>query len=327
VGINRWLEKLEPYSNHLMIGIVVATLLAVAAIYLVRSSSATTEAGWSEMASARTADGFLEIADRHPDSSAADWAKLQAARLSYSNGIETSLTDRKSSDESLKQAKDLYNDLVKKNTAPELREEALKGLALTLEATSGGDVDEAVKAYEQFVKEFPESAFRDYAAYRVEELKKPEAGEFYAWFRTQNPKPAERPLPSDGKPPIEGAVTPPKLPEFDQKTDSDPPKADTAAPALPAAPSTEGKLPPTTPATSEGKTTPMPETTEKTAPMPMPEGTRPVVPMPQPEASEKTVPMPETPATPAPMPEPGKSSESSELPSIPKSPVEPPKAP
>src|SRR5688572_25370724 len=94
VGINRWLEKVEPYSNHLLIGIVVATLLAVVAIYVVRSSSATTEAGWAEMADARTADGFLEIADKHPGTAAADWARLQAARLSYSNGIETSLTDR-----------------------------------------------------------------------------------------------------------------------------------------------------------------------------------------------------------------------------------------
>ncbi len=326
VGINRWLEKLEPYSNHLLVGILAATAVAVLLILWVRSSSATTEAGWAEIADARTADGFLEIADKHPGTAAADWAKLQAARLSYSNGIETSLTDRKSSDESLKQAKDLYNDLVKKNTTPELREEALKGYALTLEATSGSDVGEAVKAYEQFIKEFPDSAFRGYAAHRVEELKNPEAGEFYAWFRKQNPKPAERPLPSDGKPAIEGAINPPKLPELDLKADADKPKADSGAPLLPPVPATDGKSPPTAPT---APAPPVSEPSTTTAPMPMPEGTKPAVPMPMPEAPATTVPMPmpEAPAKPAPMPEPAKPVDSPALPSIPKTPVEPPKAP
>jgi hypothetical protein len=312
VGINRWLEKIEPYSNHILGGIVAATVVAVGLILWTRSRSSTSETGWSEMASARTADRFLEIAEENPGSAAANWARLQAARISYSNGIETALTDRKSSDESLKQAKDVYKGLVNQNTMPELREEALKGYALTLESTSGSDVGDAIKAYEQLIKEFPDSTFRDFAAHRVEELKNPDAGEFYAWFRKQNPKPAARPLPNDGKLPIEGAIKAPDLPEINLNAGTEKPKADTSVPALPAVPATEGKSPPTTPA---GPVSPPPTTT---APVPMPEATKPTVPMPMPEAPEKTVPMPmpEASAKPAPLPDP-----------TPKTPVEPPKAP
>jgi hypothetical protein len=322
VGINRWLDRIEPYSNQILGGIVVATIIAVGVILWARSSSATTEAGWSQMATARSADDFVRIAEENAGTAAGNWAKLQAARLSYSNGIETALTDRKSSDESLKQAKDLYNDLVKQSTTPELREEALKGLSLTLEATSGGDVTEAIKAYEQFIKEFPDSPFRDYAAHRIEELKDPAAAEFYAWFRKQNPKPAERPLPNDGKPPVEGALKTPGLPEIDSTTDTPKPPAESTTPALPELPTTDGKSPPMTP---ETKAAPAPtnppatptESSTPAAPMPMPEAPKPATPMPMPEASAK----------PAPMPEPARPGESSELPPLPKPPVDAPKTP
>jgi len=322
VGLNRWLDRIEPYSNHILGGIVVATIVAVGLIWWSRSSSANSEAGWGQIASARSADELLQVAEDNSGTAAGNWAMLQAARQSYTTGIETALTDRKSSDESLKQAKDLFDRLLKANTTPELREEALKGMGLTLEATSGSDVGEAVKAYETLIKEFPESTFRDYAAYRIEELKDPQAGEFYAWFRKQNPKPAPRPEPNDGKRPVEGALNVPPLPEIDLKADpkATEPKADASSPALPAVPATDGKSAPATPATP-------PAEPSTTAPMPMPEAPKATTPMPMPEppAQATPMPMPEPPAKAAPMPDPGKSAETPGLPSLPTDPVEPPK--
>jgi len=318
VGINRWLDRIEPYSNHILGGVVAITIAAVALILWFRSSTSTSEAGWSQIASARSVDALLQVADDNPGTAAANWARLQAARQAYSTGIETALTDRKSSDESLKQAKDLYDELLKTRTTPELREEALKGMGLTLESTSGGDVAEAIKAYELLIKEFPQSTFRDYAAHRVEELKNPQAGEFYAWFRKQNPKPAERPLPNDGKPASDSALSVPALPELDMKADTTPaaPKADNAAPALPAVPPTDGKAPPTTP-----PATPPAEPATPAAPLPTPDAPKATTPMPTPEAPAPTAPMPEPPA---PTAEAAKPAEPG-LPALPTSPVESPK--
>ncbi len=235
VGLNRWLDRIEPYSNHILGGVVVATIVAVGLILWSRSTTAHSEEGWLEMTNARTAEQFRKIADDNPGTAAANWATLQAARISYSNGIDTALTDRKSSDESLKEAKELYSRLLASQTEPELREESLKGLALTLESLSGSDLNEAIKAYETLVKEFPNSPFKGYAEFRIADLKKPQAGEFYAWFRKQNPKPAERPLPSDGKSTLDAPLKTPELPDLGQKADSDA-KKDAPPPALPAAP-------------------------------------------------------------------------------------------
>ncbi|HVJ68151.1 MAG TPA: hypothetical protein VM510_09220, partial [Caulifigura sp.] len=218
VGLNRWLDRIEPYSNHILGGVVVATLVAVGLILWSRSSSATSDEGWMRIASARTAEQFEQVADQFKGTSAGDWATLQAARMSYSSGIETSLTDRKSSDESLKQARDLYERLLKSKTSPELREEALKGMGLTLESMSGADVSKAVDAYDTLIKEFPNSPFKDYAAFRVAELKNPQSSEFYEWFRKQNPKPAARPEPMDGKLPSDSSLKTPALPELDSKS-------------------------------------------------------------------------------------------------------------
>ena len=314
VGINRWLDRIEPYSNHILGGIIVATIVAVGLILWFRSGTAASDAGWREIGKATSTEQLLDVAKEFSGTAAGDWAKLQAARRSYASGIDTALTDRKSSDESLNEAKDLYEELVKQNSSPELREESLKGLALTLEATSGTDVSAAIKAYEQYVKEFPEAPFKSYAEFRIEQLKNPDASDFYAWFRKQNPKPAPRPEPMDGKLPSDSALNTPELPELDLKADAtDKPKADkpdSSVPGLPAIPPAEGKTPPAAPPTTPPATPSAPA-----VPMPMPEAPAPATPMPMPEAPKETKPMPEAP----------KPADSPELPSIPKPGVEAPK--
>ncbi|HVJ87089.1 MAG TPA: hypothetical protein VM452_15650 [Caulifigura sp.] len=323
VGLNRWLDRIEPYSNHILGGIIVATIVAVGLILRFRSSTAASDAGWREIGKATSTEQLLDVSKEFSGTAAGDWAKLQAARRSYASGIDTALTDRKSSDESLKEAKDLYEELLKQKSSPELREESLKGLALTLEATSGADVSAAIKAYEQYVKEFPEAPFKNYAEFRVEQLKNPDASDFYAWFRKQNPKPAPRPEPMDGKLPSDSALKTPDLSELDLKLDApEKPKADkpdSSPPGLPAIPPAEGKTPPAAPLATPPASTP-PATPPATP-------SAPAVPMPMPEAPAATtpMPMPEAPKEATPMPEPPKPADSPELPSIPKPGVEAPK--
>lgn len=273
VGLNHWLDRIEPYSNHILGGVVVATLVAVSLILWSRSSAATSDEGWMRISQARTAEQLEQVADQYKGTPAGDWATLSAARMSYTQGIETSLTDRKSSDESLKQARELYDRLLKAKVSPDLREEALKGMGLTLESVSGADVSKAVEAYETLIKEFPNSPFKDYAAFRVADLKNPQASEFYAWFRKQNPKPAARPEPMDGKLPLDGGIKSPALPDLDSKTEpaatskTETPKSDTTPP-LPVVPPAEGKTPPAAPPAAPAteppaKTDPMPEAPKK----------------------------------------------------------------
>jgi hypothetical protein len=79
----------------------------------------------------------------------------------------------------------------------EIRERALIGLARTLESMSDGSEDDAIKAYETFVKEFPKSEYQADAQSRIGILKSGHGQEFYAWFsKYPRPKIAEK-LPRD----------------------------------------------------------------------------------------------------------------------------------
>ena len=83
---------------------------------------------------------------------------------------------------------------------PNAKERALLGKARLLEATSDGDLKEAISAYEAFAAGFPESVWSAQVKSRIESLKSGDAGEFYAWFSKQTPKPEDRPNPQDGLP-------------------------------------------------------------------------------------------------------------------------------
>jgi hypothetical protein len=263
--LNRWLDKLEPYSNHILGGILLVTALVVGGILWKRTAQAAVDDGWTMLSDARTADDFVKVADAYPESSAAPWAELRAARLYYDQGVETSLTDRKTSNDDFKQAKDLFEKLLKSKVAPEIREGALDGMARTLESTSDGDTAEAIKTYETLISEFPESIYRDYAKYRIDVLKKPETKEFLVWFSKQNPKPADRPKPTDGA--AGSNLTTPDPPNFDSKDDAkgaiDPfndPAKTTEKPAATDKPATsEGPPAATTPPADPAATPPAPE--------------------------------------------------------------------
>ncbi|MBX3440893.1 MAG: tetratricopeptide repeat protein [Planctomyces sp.] len=206
-ALNSGFDRIEPYTNHILGAVLVGTLILVGAILWMRTSESSQDEGWTQMMAAQSADDLRNVAADFPTSSAAPWATLQAARLYYNRAVEASLTNRAASDEDLLQAKELFQELLQKQVVAEIREGALDGLARTLEASSSGDESEAIRTYETLIDEFPDSRFAEYARHRVDVLKQPTTSQFYAWFRKQNPKPLDRPLPQDG------AGTPP-LPSF-----------------------------------------------------------------------------------------------------------------
>jgi hypothetical protein len=213
--LQRWLDRIEPYSSRLMGGVLLLTVLAVGGILWYRMSQASDSAGWGQLATARTPENLLDVATNFPDTRAAQWAELRAGRILYDRAVTESMSNRAAADDDFSEAKDIFGRLVKQKLPPELREASLDGLARTLEATSKGDTAEAIEAYETLVREFPESIFRTYAEHRIEVLKQPETQEFYAWFSKQNPTPPDRPEPKDGA--AAGGLNAPELPAMDMK--------------------------------------------------------------------------------------------------------------
>jgi len=219
-------RKIEPHTNKIVLAIILATIGIVGYQVIARSTAAKKSEAWSKYAACITADDYKEVADDHAGSDVEAWSRLEAAREYIQSGVRLSMTNRKASDESLENGKAQLEKLLNSKTTPEeVREQSLTQMAVCLESLCDGDVKPATEAFNQLLKEFPETHYAPWAKHRLEELKKPATGEFYAWFRKAQPAPPERPKPQDVKP---GEV--PNVQLFPGEGDPLPPGTTPAAP-------------------------------------------------------------------------------------------------
>jgi hypothetical protein len=121
--------------------------------------------------------------------------------MRMANGIPLAFTNLETAQKELKMAQEAYQSLFDDRSTPaQVREKALYNLARCLESLSDGNETEAVRTYEQFVKEYPDSIFRADAEKRIQVLGSGSGQEFYAWFaKFQRPK-AKDPRPLDKGP-------------------------------------------------------------------------------------------------------------------------------
>lgn len=203
--IERLLEKgtpfVEKHGNKILLGMAALMLVAAVAIFVTRRSTASSAEGWTEMASASVTDDYASIADRFPQSDVGTWAKLVEADSYLSSALSAAFVDRRAAKDDIEQATKAYETLLNSSaTSRSVRERALFGLAQTLEAGCAGDTSEVVAGYKKLLEEFPDSAFRGVVEERIASLGSSDAGEFYAWFDKQDPKPSDLQPPGDGTP-------------------------------------------------------------------------------------------------------------------------------
>lgn len=184
----------ETYGNRLMIGFCAVSLVAAIVIYKVRRDHSRDEAAWRDLSSARRAEDFASVSERHPGTSAAQWARLQEGEGRLNEGVQLLFTNLESGRSELEKARKVLQSLVDDNGAPaEVRERALFGLAVCLESLSDGTEADAVKTYQALVREFPTSIYKKQAESRIAALNSGSGQEFYAWFaKYERPKPTEK---------------------------------------------------------------------------------------------------------------------------------------
>jgi hypothetical protein len=193
-------DRIEPYRNAVLIGLLVATVLVIGGIVVYRTQSAKAMVGAAELAEATTPDEYTAVADQFPGTETGLWARLRAGEGQLREGIRLSLTNRSASNESLEQAqKSLETVLKSENVPPEIGEQALFSLAVCLESLTSQQTTTkpAIEAYQRLLTKYKESRYKARAEARIKELEKPRSEEFYAWFHAQNPKPEDRPRPMD----------------------------------------------------------------------------------------------------------------------------------
>jgi hypothetical protein len=206
---------IEQYGKLIAFGAIALVILFGAASYVVNNSTAGAEERWSKFAAAQSASDFANVASDFPGTDVAVWARLTEGEMVLREAVQLQFSDRAAAGGQFKKAGEaLESVLGNANLPTSARERALLGQARLLEATSDGNMDEAIAAYEK-VKGIPNSIYATLVEARIEALKQDDTKSFYAWFSEQNPKPEDRARPQDGLPSghPELPVTLPPIPE------------------------------------------------------------------------------------------------------------------
>ncbi|WP_166831374.1 hypothetical protein [Thalassoroseus pseudoceratinae] len=211
-AVMAWLEK---NGMQLAIGLAVVAVIAAIGIFWSRSAAATKAARWEPMITANDAERFAEISDEFSGTVVADWARLKESQRALAEGIQLSMTDREGSIAELTRAREVLEGLLKDDISDIIRERALYALGNTMETLAGVNVGEdgenvdgvepAIEVYQRLVQTFPNSVFFEPAQKRIAALKSPDTQEFYAWYKKQDPSPADREGPNDNQNPAGAA--------------------------------------------------------------------------------------------------------------------------
>ena len=210
----------EEYGKRILAGLAAVLLIVAIVIFWTRSSRATLADGWNQMAAARTAEDYANLADRFAGTQVGVWARLAQADSHLSSGTELSFKDRKASHSELTESRKAYELLLNDSLIDtRIHEKALFGMARALEAVCDGsddDMTEAIGAYERLLTYFPDTIYRDLAERRIASLNSAATREFYVWYHEQDPKPEDISRPSDGLPdahlPVPSGERPVRLP-------------------------------------------------------------------------------------------------------------------
>jgi hypothetical protein len=220
----------ETYGKYLIYGVCVLLVLGIGVAWWSADRSDKNASAWAQFLNSENAEDYAIVAEDHPATDVAYWARLRSAEQNLREGVRQLFFKRKkgSSDSQLADARKTLEGLLQDSSTPDdVRERATILLAECIESAPDSKkkeqhVAEAQKLYEQFASEFPFSVYADYAKSRAEALKKQRAKDFYAFFDSAKPAREEGetfdPFAPTTPPP---SVTLPAIPEELQLPGSD----------------------------------------------------------------------------------------------------------
>lgn len=249
--------------------LVLGGLLVYAYFYFSKRDDSTKSAAWLELERATDLSQLEKVAEANRGTSVGRAAKLQIARATLQEGLDTlgSETRRTAAVASVEKARDLYAGLIKELADdPQGQREAMLSAAKAEESLiaipkadnpqeSRGTLDKALEYYEELAAKHPDSYQGKLAADRAKEIKENKAA-IQAFYQDL----AKAYAPKSEPPKIEV----PKLPEL-PKIDTTP-KTDTAPPATTPATTPKIEVPPRTEAAPPPKTETAPKTEPATPP-------------------------------------------------------------
>jgi len=193
-----WIERLKPYSNLIFVAVVLVVGGSFAAVWWVRQAAAQTTQAWEGFYRAMSVGNPEEldkVIAQHPGTDAADWAAVLAGDVYLSTGCRRLFSNKSTAADDLRKAIEHYRTVQEESRVGALLERASFGLARAYEALAGtresqGELDRAIEAYKELVEKFPDGAYAELAARRIQELSQQETKVLYDKFAQFDPRPA-----------------------------------------------------------------------------------------------------------------------------------------
>jgi hypothetical protein len=190
------LAYLDKHGNAITVVICVIAIAAAGYTYWSRTTAQKAAVAWNDLEMARKSfrsDDLAAVARNYPDSDAAVWGSLLAAEQRLPGAIPGMYENRELALADLKRAMGEFKAALShpKATAA-LKSRAQFGLARCIEATSGEDLSDAIKAYEAVVAS-NDPIYKSVAEARIKVLQSESSRDFYKWFASLNPKPPAAP--------------------------------------------------------------------------------------------------------------------------------------
>lgn len=196
IRLDRINQTIEPYSR--LIAIVVGLLIVAAVGYLFYSTKQSEQRsdatlGLLQASAAGDAEALGQVSETYPETLAGSWARVYQGNEFLGQGIDALYNDRENAVQLLSDAKNSFSNALASQTDPLLKSRAHFGLARVAE--SMGELDEAIKHYEETIAVGESEAMIEKAQERIASLASPTTQQFLTWFADQDFSPAEPSLP------------------------------------------------------------------------------------------------------------------------------------
>ena len=178
---------LKPYWTQITLGICIAVLMLLAAVYLFDQGKKNEAGKWQSLNEARmqyrnTGDNTLlvDFADQYPNDKAGLWALLWAADAEVRSGLAEFSSDRESGYTKVTKAQGFYKRIIDSSVSKstELQRRSVFGLAYAHE--SNGEFEQAAEFYQQLAEDNP---FSDIAKRGLARSTSQEFATVYNMFR------------------------------------------------------------------------------------------------------------------------------------------------
>ena len=209
-------ERIVPYRNSIFGVSLLVIVLAIGLSFWHSHSVAQAGEAWGSLGLPvfqpafqieQTIPMMQHTVQTYPGGPAAEWAQVFAGDTALMVGTNKILVDKTVGVEYLTQARKLYEQALDTLTIPGAREQAMFGRARAIESSiqKKADRDEAVAAYQELNKNFPNGMFKAIAEQRIEQLGKPDSLVFYDALAQYKPKPKAK---TETEPPKNPLQTP-----------------------------------------------------------------------------------------------------------------------